>query len=459
MVYIMRRQKTKLSNYHLLVVGTFILLIYIIYIVSVYAKKTKIYSYQVKAGTLTETSIYTGFAIRDEEIIKSNDTGYIDYFAREGEHVGVGDMVYTIDESGSLSELINDNQGENSLSKADLNVLKNEISSFSSTFDERNYAKTYDFLYSIDGSVLKLANLNILNKLQSVNSKSISDLVKIGNAPKAGYIVYNIDGYETVSSNSINNSLFDKSKYDKNNLIGNDLVDNGQDVYKLIKSEDWDIVIKVTEAKAKELQEEGYIQVRFLEDQRTTWAGVTIHEDKGDYFAILSFNNSVMAYCTERYIEIELLNTEKTGLKIPVSSIVHKEFFLIPADYAIDKGEENKYSFLKKKFNEDGTVSAELVETEVYALIDDYYYVDDSAFRIGDYLIKQNSQDTTPVSTKGELVGVYNMNKGYADFRQIIILYQNEEYAIVKSNTAYGLNEYDYIVLDSSSVVENDILY
>ena len=57
------------------------------------------------------------------------------------------------------------------------------------------------------------------------------------------------------------------------------------------------------------------------------------------------------------------------------------------------------------------------------------------------------------------LIGVYNMNKGYADFRQINILYQNEEYAIVKSNTRYGLNVYDYIVLDASAVTDEQFIY
>ena len=53
---------------------------------------------------------------------------------------------------------------------------------------------------------------------------------------------------------------------------------------------------------------------------------------------------------------------------------------------------------------------------------------------------------------------MYNINKGYADFKQINILYQNEEYSIVKSNTQYGLNVYDYIVLDAASVEEDEII-
>ena len=38
------------------------------------------------------------------------------------------------------------------------------------------------------------------------------------------------------------------------------------------------------------------------------------------------------------------------------------------------------------------------------------------------------------------------------------VLYSNEEYSIVKSNTQYGLSVYDHIVLDASSVQENDFL-
>ena len=64
-----------------------------------------------------------------------------------------------------------------------------------------------------------------------------------------------------------------------------------------------------------------------------------------------------------------------------------------------------------------------------------------------------------PVSLKGELIGVYYINKGYADFRQINILSQNDEYAIVSPNTTYGLMEYDYIALDASNLFDDDFIF
>ena len=62
------------------------------------------------------------------------------------------------------------------------------------------------------------------------------------------------------------------------------------------------------------------------------------------------------------------------------------------------------------------------------------------------------------MSKRATLIGVYNMNRGYADFKQINILYQNDEYAIVKSNTKYGLNVYDYIVLNADAVIDDQFI-
>ena len=50
-------------------------------------------------------------------------------------------------------------------------------------------------------------------------------------------------------------------------------------------------------------------------------------------------------------------------------------------------------------------------------------------------------------------------NTTRADFKQINVLYHNDEYSIVKSNTQYGLSVYDYIVLDATTVVDDEFIY
>ena len=57
------------------------------------------------------------------------------------------------------------------------------------------------------------------------------------------------------------------------------------------------------------------------------------------------------------------------------------------------------------------------------------------------------------------LQGVYNINKGYTQFRQINILYQNEEFTLVEEGTSYGLTVYDRIVLNGEAVSEDEVVY
>ena len=91
--------------------------------------------------------------------------------------------------------------------------------------------------------------------------------------------------------------------------------------------------------------------------------------------------------------------------------------------------------------------------------------MDISSLNYGDVIIRPgapndaNVLNTFVVGKQGTLIGVYNINKGYADFKRIEILYQNDEYAIVKPNAAYGLRAYDYVALDAKIVTDKDFVY
>ena len=84
-----------------------VIFIYIIICVFMYFTQKHIEGHQVKMGSLSTNNIYKGIALRDEEIITANQAGYVNYYAREGERVGVGNLVYTLDQSGKLAEYLN----------------------------------------------------------------------------------------------------------------------------------------------------------------------------------------------------------------------------------------------------------------------------------------------------------------------------------------------------------------
>ena len=74
-------------------------------------------------------------------------------------------------------------------------------------------------------------------------------------------------------------------------------------------------------------------------------------------------------------------------------------------------------------------------------------------------LVKPDSNDTCILKETASLSGVYNVNKGYAVFRQVNILCESEEYYIISNGNDYGLSNYDRIALDCDTIRDNGIVF
>ncbi|MCR5673199.1 MAG: hypothetical protein K6F87_05745 [Lachnospiraceae bacterium] len=437
-----------------------VIFVYIVIMVVSYFRQTHITPYEVKLGSLAINNTYDGVILRDESVITSDFSGYINYYAREGEKVNAYSMVYTVDSTGKLAEMINDEKtDDSSLSNKSLSDIKNSISSFAVDFHPDKYVDTYNFKYNIEGTVLKLANTAVLANIDKLRAENYADSIDFGYAPQSGIVEYSTDGYEELTAETITPEQVEGIDYEKNALHSNDLISEGDNAYKLITSELWSVIIEIEEERALTLEDESYIEVRFLENNYTAWAAVSVLRQNGKTYAKLDFNNSMRTFASERFVEVELLDNAREGLKIPNSAIVERTFYLIPEGYLTYGGNSGDSGFNRESYLEDGTLSTEFVPATIYNNIDGMLYVDESVFSIGDYVIKPEDGERYPISKQASLIGVYNINKGYADFKQITILNQNEEYSIVKSNSEYGLAVYDYIALKGDSITENDFVY
>jgi hypothetical protein len=434
--------------------------VYIIVMVFFYVTSSHIAGYEVKSGSLAVNNTYRGVVLRKEIVYKTKNSGYINYYAREGERVAKGALVYTVDESGKLSEMINSNlaSGE-SLSDKDMSELKTQIINYHNNYSDKDFDSVYDFKFMVQGTVLKLSNQNVLSSLNDLANSSIKDFINFNYSEDSGIVIYSTDGLESLKDSDITEDTFLEENHAKTQLQSNSLIDDNDAAYKMITDEKWSVIIPVDKERALEIKDKGYLQVRFLKTGDQSWGAVTVFEKDGKQYAKLTFTNSMITFASDRYLDIELLLDTEVGLKIPNSAIVEKEFYLIPKDYITKGGDSADDGFMRETYLEDGTVSTEFINADIYYSTDDDYYVDTSVFRIGDYIIMPDSGDKFPISKKGSLIGVYNINKGYADFSQITILYQNKEYSVVKSNTDYGLNVYDHIVLDGNSVNADDFIF
>ena len=130
------RKFTKSHNFGLGTVLFLGILIYVIIVLFIYFSSDPIVRYEVVEGSLSTQNIYRAIAIRDEHIVDCPYSGYVNFLAREGQKVAVGDIVYTVDETGRLGEFLESQSLlENTLSDKELDDFKNEIVDFAHSYD------------------------------------------------------------------------------------------------------------------------------------------------------------------------------------------------------------------------------------------------------------------------------------------------------------------------------------
>ena len=455
------------------------LLIYMICSAVIYLTSDRIDSYQVISGPLSRNETYTGLVIREEKTYQAEANGYVTYYAREGSKINASGAVYGIS-STQVPE------SETVLSQEDLAKIRSEMLSFSKGFNPSKFNNTYSFKYQLEGSILQYAGVTDETASSSDSSSGDSSLVSftsatlgnqtISKAPADGIVLYCKDGYEGKTVETFTSEDFDQNSYHETDLKTKNSVKAGDDIYTLITDERWSLLIPLSEKQAAKLADRTVIRVKFLKDDMTQSGDFSIIQVDGVKYGKIDFNKGIIRYATERFLEIELVTNTVTGLKIPLSSVVTKEFYTIPSEYSTVNEESQEVGFMVEGRDENGDKATFFKNSTIYAKTEiktgnsidvdssekepSYlYYVNKSDFNEGDAIVSQKNQGKYIVGDVGVLEGVYCINKGYAVFRRIEILDQNEEYAIVSKNTSYGLARYDHIVRNAEVVDEEEILY
>ena len=142
-------------------------------------------------------------------------------------------------------------------------------------------------------------------------------------------------------------------------------------------------------------------------------------------------------------------------------SYTEGNLYQVPLEYlnaGITEGEKAKISVQRKKEDGSGWINKD-VEAMVYHIIGDYAYIDSSAFSSTDILVEGNATSSIAVSVLDikKLDGVYLANRGTAEFTYVTIIKTVDEFALIKNGEE--INVYDNIILDSSKVVENQVIY
>ena len=413
---------------------------------------------EVTEGSLTHENTFQGIVWREEKVVTANTTGYVNYYLREKKRTAVYDLVCTLDESGKMQDILEENlaAGISSLSEEDLKELRGRLFSFDKQFDLMNYSFIYDTQADLDNILFELINLDTMNGIGTTEGIVLSKCY----APYSGVVMYTIDGFEQLSEEKVSAETFDQSNYQKKTIASGSMVNAEQELYKTVVSEDWSVFFPLSKDAREEYGLEDQIfTVRFAKNGLTMRANYsTFYGADGEIYGRLDMNRYMIQFIDDRYLEFDIVTTEVSGLKVPTSAIVDKEFFVIPLDYITYGGNSNEEGFFVQTLTE-GQARPVFKSTTVYYRDDQYCYVDIKDLQVGDYLVMPDSTETYLVRNKAELPVVYNLNKGYAVFKLVQVIVQNEEYSIVSLNTPYGLNLYDRIAIDGSKIVDGEIFY
>ena len=419
------------------------------------SKKTEVY--EVRMGSLADARIVRGLAFRDEKVVKAEHTGIINFYNKETERLGYGSLAYTIDEEGFLQDYLNKYANpQKYYTEAILTEFRSDAIDFTADFDRTNFQTVYDYKNQIQSASLKISNRSVLESIEDLSSTAVHTCY----SEVAGDIVYAVDGFEAKKISDIRISDFNESSYKKKEVTNNQMVREGDPIYRVCDNETWSVVFPVdSKEEADYMKNRKNLRVKFLKNGLESWASVDeISNEDGDFFVILTFTNSMVTFCTDRFIDLEVTINQQKGLKVPNSSITKGEFFIIPKDFLTTGTDGRKGVFLQTYSETDTEPSIEFIQTTPYSENEDYYFLDGSVLKAGEIILKQDSQEQFTLGEVSELIGVYYINKGYADFREVSILYQNEDFAIVEPNTSYGLMEYDYIVLYANTIYPDEFV-
>lgn len=492
MTEVKRRRKKKgnrrKSKERRIIIGGFFSIILIIYLIGSGVRLTKKIPLSieiVQLGTIDNNIHVRGTLIRNETVINSKEEGNIKYFVYEGEKIKSRTPVCMVANDLTLSKV----QDEIDKINGDIIKVQNQRKAFSviqkdiqeinyeiydlvdnlrNTYTNKNYIQLYSLKNSIKMEIEKkqillsqensssLQNLLIQKEDYEKQLSSNSDIVL---SPYGGIISYYIDGLEEKLKPEALNNLTKKDLDqlpEVKDVSQVNAVKKDSPLFKIVDNYDWYVAGIVSKELAQDWKIHDEVLIRFN--------GIHSNAIKAKIFNLIPSNNEViivlqsteqmLPLISKRNVEFEIIRTNSEGIKIPINAIVEKTLLKVPKEYVQQSGKG--MTVIKRGLEKDELIyiEAALEDTENIYILQDI-----SSIKLNDTLVlSQNPQTVFIIKESKTSIGVFAVNGGIIRFKQIEILVQNKEYAIVKQDTNSGIRLYDQIVSNAKNAKENQLL-
>lgn len=445
----------------------FVFSVYIFILFVVSNSRDHVSIYEVSEKEIAEDETIRGLILRNEELVTASESGYVNYYVSEGSKVGLGSKVYSVDQSGNISEKLASLDTEDvDIQEKDSKEVRTNISEFRDGFTLADYSKINNFRYEMDNTVLELSAVNLsdrINKIIKREGKNSAGF-EVNNAKKAGVVSFLTDGMEEVNFNNIKSEYFDNMNDNWKQLRTESKVESGTPIYKIVTNENWAIILPLNTKQYEKVKNLKAVYIAFSSDEKEVYVPISTFKEGNRRYAKLQLNKYMIRYLDRRYIDVSLKLNTKSGLKIPNTAVFKKDCYVFPKKY-LSKNTENNTTVFGVDVRttlDDGTIDESFHKLNIYYIDNkNNVYIDKNLFNPGTMIFPSNNKTMGAyelVKTK-KLKGVYNCNQGYCVFQMVNEIYHNDEYTIVEGDTLYSLSAYDHIILNPKMINENDIIY
>lgn len=444
-------------------IATMILIIIILYVAVVawsYISKEHISIYEVNETSIADDSTITGFLLRDEQVILSEEGGFVNFYHADHSKIGKNEVIYTLDNNGSVSDLLEQVKSGTDTTTNDISRMREIIQEYYVNYNPASYYQTKAFHYNIENAILEQSRNNLYSDLKKQMTKSnFSGDFKRFRAKDTGIISYSVDGYEDTKLGDITSQLFQNvSSVERKQLSSSEKIDAQTPVYRLVTNEEWGIVIPITDTLYDKIKDSTSLRITVKKDNVSFNTNVAFQENNGSRFAVLTTSRFMERYLNDRFLDIELNLNAASGFKVPNSSVLKKEMTLVPEELTTIGGDDEAKGVLKVSYDDNGSRSTVFLSLDDYSVTDGKYCVEQSVLKPGDVISNPANNKDVTLQSVTSMEGVYCVNTGYCVFKRIEKIYENNEYTIVSPDTKGGISNYDHIIVNPEQIGENDFV-
>lgn len=457
------KRSTAVSKYNIGLIIFVLFTVYILINIFLYFRRSHLSIYEVQLLPMASNTKAEAVIIRNETPVKTGIAGYVNYYMRSGTRVAKGETIYSIDESRQIYNMISGNENSYSLSDEDIETVKNCIANFNQSYDKSDFSLVYSLKDELTTTVHSISDMYLLEHLnQILVDQSYQGSLTVHRAESPGVVSYFSDSLDGLTVDQVTTDTFSKSGYKTTNLFDANLKEQGSVIYKLLSDETWDLVLNLTEEQYEKLSSQTSLTYTIEEDNLRLTSPVIFFRSGDGYFARITLRQYMVRYLNRRFLTIALDMDNKTGLKIPKSALIEKEFYMIPKDYFTKGGDQNSSKTgicILRHDEETKKKYYDFLATEIYYEDENYNYIDMNAITYGTFIYNEKTQETFQISLVGKLTGVYCVNKGFAQFRRVELIQDGKEFCVVQAGMPFSIAEHDHIAKDASTITESQTIY